>query len=85
MCMSCAVFFAIRKCIEEARKEAGHTEYFTFSKLILNSHFILCVFTFNTTFKILSTIIEKSGIRLQSKCTKCISNLAINPQLTKLN
>ena len=32
--MSCSVFFALQKCVEEARKDAGHTEYFDFCKLL---------------------------------------------------
>ena len=38
--MSVSVFFALRKCIEEARKEVGNTSYFTFSKCIVNSRYL---------------------------------------------
>ena len=34
LCMSFSVFFALRKCIEEARKEVGNTSYFNFSKYL---------------------------------------------------
>ena len=33
--MSCSVFFALRKCIEEARKDAGNTTYFDFCEYSL--------------------------------------------------
>jgi len=32
--MSCAVFFALRKCVEEARKDTGETGEFTFGESI---------------------------------------------------
>ena len=33
--MSCSVFFALCKCIEEARKDAGNTTYFDFCEYSL--------------------------------------------------
>ena len=39
LCMSCSVFFALRKCIEEARKDAGHTGYFDFCKDVFSTVF----------------------------------------------
>ena len=33
--MSCSVFFALRNCIEEARKDAGNTTYFDFCEYSL--------------------------------------------------